>query len=115
MGRNEEMLHRRFARQNLLVRRHGTRLCRCFKQVDGVWYIVNFQSIYEKDTIIPVFPDGGFTIPTEEIEKYRPSYAGIIYLTKQKGGTVNEELAGIDRPDLVEKIYNETDKWLQGE
>jgi len=87
------------------------RLCK----IDGVWYIVNFQSIYEKDTIIPVFPDGGFTIPTGEIEKYRPSYAGIIYLTKQKGGMVNEELAGIDRPDLVEKIYNETDRWLQGE
>ena len=36
----------------------------------------------------------------------------MIYCMNKNGNIVNQDLAGIDRPDLVEKIYNELDEWL---
>ncbi len=82
------------------------------QKIDGQWYIVSFESIYQKDAIIPVFPNSVINIPAEEITKYRTSYGAMIYMAKKAGMTVSEELPGIDRPDLVEKLYRETDEWL---
>lgn len=82
------------------------------QKINDQWYIVGFESIYEKDSITPVFPNNNIHIPTNEISKYRQSYASIIYMTKRNGMTVNENLPGIDRPDLVEKLYTEVDEWL---
>ena len=82
------------------------------QKINDQWYIVGFESIYEKDSITPVFPNNNIHIPTDEISKYRQSYASIIYMTKRNGMTVNENLPGINRPDLVEKLYTEVDEWL---
>ncbi len=35
----------------------------CTQKIDGLWMIVSFDSIYEKDTMIPVYPNGSFTVP----------------------------------------------------
>ncbi len=82
------------------------------QRIKGQWYIVSFESIYEKDAIIPVVPNANINIPAEEIAKYRASYGCMIYMGKRSGMTIDENLPGIDRPDLVEKLYRETDEWL---
>ncbi len=89
-----------------------TKLLYRTQKINGLWYILSFDSIYEKDALIPVYPTGKITVPIEELSTYRQSYACMIYNMKRNGGTINQELPGIDRPDLVEKIYNELDEWL---
>lgn len=82
------------------------------QRIEGQWYIVSFESIYEKESMVPVFPNALVNIPVEEISKYRSSYGTMIYMGKKNGLSISEDLAGIDRPDLVEKLYRATDKWL---
>lgn len=82
------------------------------QRIDGRWYIVAFDVIYEKDSLVPVFPNARINIPAEETAKYRPSYGGMIYLRKKAGLPISENLPGIDRPDLVEKLYRTVDDWL---
>lgn len=82
------------------------------QKTGGRWYIVSFESVYEKDSIIPVFPNNNIHIPTDEITRYRKSYGCMIYLAKQSGMQVDENLPGIDRPDLVEQLYEATGEWL---
>lgn len=82
------------------------------QKIDGQWYIVSFESIYQKDDIIPAFPNAEISIPAEEISQYRKSYGSMIYLMRKANFKIDENLPGTDRPDLVEKLYRETDEWL---
>lgn len=82
------------------------------EKIDGIWYIVGFESIYEEDRIVPVLPNSNINIPADKIANYRKSYACMIYMMERLGMTVNENLPGIDRPDSVEKLYKETNEWL---
>lgn len=82
------------------------------QKIDGQWYIAGFESIYEQDRIIPVLPNSKINIPAEEISKYRQSYACMIYMMRRNGTAIDENLPGIDRPDLVEELYRRTDEWL---
>ncbi len=82
------------------------------QKTGGQWYIVSFDAIYEKDTMIPVFPNSQIKVSEKEMAKYRQSYGGMIYMGKKNGIQVSEELSGIDRPDLVDKLYRDADKWL---
>lgn len=83
------------------------------QKIDGQWYIVSFESIYEKDALVLTYPNSNIHIDANEISKYRASYASMIYLMTRNGMKVNENLPGIDRPDLVEKLYKETNEWLE--
>ena len=82
------------------------------QKINGLWYIVSFDTIYEKDALIPVYPSDKINLPVDELSQYRQSYACMIYCMNKNGNIVNQDLAGIDRPDLVEKIYSELDEWL---
>lgn len=82
------------------------------QKIDGDWYIVGFESIYEEDRLIPVLPNNHINIPADEIASYRKSYACMTYMMTRLGTAVDENLPGIDRPDLVEQLYKETDEWL---
>jgi len=82
------------------------------KKIDGLWVIAAIDIIYEQDGITPVFPNSNFNLPPSELSGFRQSYACLSYTMKRSGLPVNSELAGIDRPDLAEKLYNEVDKWL---
>ncbi len=82
------------------------------QKINGIWLITSFDSIYEKDALIPVYPTAQIVVPVEELSTYRQSYACMIYNMNRTGMTPNMDLPGIDRPDLVEKLYNELDAWL---
>ncbi len=85
------------------------------QKIDGRWYIVHFESIYEKDMVAPIFPTNDLNIPVDEIAKLRSSYGSMIYLATKHGIKVDENLAGTDRPDLVEKLYRATNEWFTQE
>ena len=82
------------------------------QRIDGAWSIISMEGIYEKDSLIPVTPTADITIPTEEIAKFRPSYANVSYALSKSGYEINNELPGIDRPETVTKLYQESEDWL---
>lgn len=89
-------------------------MCRTQK-IDGVWYIISMDAIYEKDSLISVYPNSNITIPAEEMSKFRPSYASLSYFLSKQGLKVNNDLPGIDRPETINKLYQEADDWLNKE
>ena len=82
------------------------------QKVNGLWSIFSMEGIYEKDTLIPVSPSDGITIPKEEIEKFRPSYANMSYALSKSGYDIDVNLPGIDKPESVTKVYQEAENWL---
>ena len=90
-----------------------TQLLFSTQKIDGQWYIVRFESIYEQDRLIPVLPDSTLSMDSAELSKYRQSYACMSYCMEQSGFGANQELAGRDRPETVEKIYADLKKWLE--
>lgn len=82
------------------------------QKINGLWSIISMDGIYEKDILIPVSPGDGITIPKEEIAKFRSSYANMSYTLTKNGHTVNVNLPGIDKPETVAKLYQESEEWL---
>lgn len=82
------------------------------RRVDGQWMIAGFEGIYEKDSLVPAFPTDGLKIPQEELAKYRPTYAALSLCLSRQGYAIDTNLPGIDRPDLIEKVYAEAEAWL---
>ena len=83
------------------------------QKIEGQWYIVRFESIYEQDRLIPVLPNATLSMDKSELARYRQSYACMSYCMEMSGIEANQNLAGIDRPETVKKIYSELKKWLE--
>ncbi|SHI75957.1 bile acid 7-alpha dehydratase [Propionispora hippei] len=84
----------------------------CTEKIDGLWYIVSMEGIYEKDSLVPVFPNSNINLPLDDLAEYRESYACLSYTLNREGYDVDSNLPGIDRPDLVEKLYENAKAWL---
>lgn len=82
------------------------------EKVDGLWYIVSLEGIYEKDSLVPVIPNSKIEIPMEELSKFRESYGCLSLVLSTAGYNIDNNLPGIDRPDLVQKLYEEVNEWL---
>lgn len=91
-----------------------TQLLFSTEKIDGQWYIVRFESIYEQDRLIPVLPDATLSLDSKELAKFRQSYACMSYCMELSGIHANQELAGRDRPETVQKIYADLSDWLDG-
>ncbi|MDQ7093624.1 hypothetical protein REC12_08485 [Desulfosporosinus sp. PR] len=84
------------------------------KKTDGLWVIAAFDSIYEQDRIIPVYPNSQLNLPLGELKAFRQSYACMSYMISRNGRPIGNDFPGIDRPDLVEALYHEIGAWLYG-
>ena len=82
------------------------------QKIKEEWIIVGFESIYEKDALVPVTPNSNINIPPEELSKFRPSYANMSYVLGKKGNQVDQNLPGIDKPETVAQLYQEAEAWL---
>jgi hypothetical protein len=82
------------------------------QEMNGEWMIVGFESIFEKDALIPVTPNSNITIPAEEIAKFSPGYANLSYALTKMGHPVATDLPGIDKPETVLRLYEETEAWF---
>lgn len=89
-----------------------TRLHYRLEKREGVWKILHMEPIYEKDTLQSIYTDGTFHADREELAKYRPSYANMMLRQVHYGLHPNGELAGEDRPESVEAIYEESSRFL---
>lgn len=77
----------------------------------GVWRLSGFDAIYLRDEITPVIPGQRVVIDPELLKSYRPSYRLLSHCLAVGGFPVRDNLAGDDRPDLVEALTNEIYGW----
>ena len=92
-----------------------TTSCRLLNKVrrdDGVWRLASLDAIYEKDTIALVNPSDSLTIDSKLLQTYRPSYRFLCFALQGLGRSVDQTLAGEDRPDLVAALYADAEAWL---
>lgn len=86
---------------------------------DGVWGLVYFEGIYEQDRVDPIFLDSELVIPREKLQQFRACNWNQCYrLAVGKadsfgGGVVNSDSwAGADRPETVQRLYDESSEWF---
>lgn len=82
------------------------------QRIDGRWQIRAMQAIYEQDSLVPVIPSAEGALIEDALHGLRGSYACLSYVLGRSGYAIDGELPGIDRPELVEQLYQEADKWL---
>lgn len=77
----------------------------------GVWRISGFDSIYQRDELNPVIPGQVVTIEPNELKNFRPSYQLLSFCLMSAGYKPRLDLAGVDRPDLVDALIREVYGW----
>lgn len=92
-----------------------SRLVYRLRKREGLWFIVGFESIYEKDAIIPVYPASRVSIDEKELSGFRQSYAAMSYMNALNNRNINGDLPGIDRPETVEALYRKAKEWLEAQ
>jgi hypothetical protein len=76
-----------------------------------VWRLSGFDVIYQRDEITPVIPGQTVIIEPQELKKFRSSYHLLAFCVMSAGFPVRDDLAGVDRPDLVEALTSEIYGW----
>lgn len=89
-------------------------LYRCEKR-NGTWKITNMTSVFEMDKLSSVIHGTDLHINTEDLKGLRRSCRWLPYVRIRAGGSVSNDLRGIDRPEEVQKIHAENEAWLAGE
>ena len=77
----------------------------------GTWRISGFDSIYQRDELTPVIPGQVVIIEPSELKNFRPSYQLLSFCLMSGGYKPRMDLAGVDRPDLVETLTREVYGW----
>jgi hypothetical protein len=78
---------------------------------ERVWRLSGFDVIYQRDEITPLVPGQTVAINSEEVKSFRPSYRLLTYCVTSGGFPVRSDLAGADRPDLVDALTTEIYGW----
>ena len=86
---------------------------------EGKWGLVYFEGIYERDRIDPIFGDSNFFIPREELKKFRScnwnqcARLALYSADPFGGGLANaDQWCGADKPETIQRLYNESSEWL---
>ena len=77
------------------------------------WKLGSFEGIYQRDQMQTVDPRDPLPVDWDVIKTLRPSYKFIGYTQVKRGYTLNPDLLGDDRPDLVQAFYAREQKWLE--
>lgn len=78
---------------------------------ETVWRLSGLDVVYQRDEVAPVLPGQTVTINPEAVKSFRPSYRLLSYCLASSGFPVRNDLAGIDRPDLVEALTRKIYDW----
>jgi hypothetical protein len=78
---------------------------------EHVWRLSGFDAIYLRDEITPLIPGQIVVVDPEAVKSFRPSYRLLSYCLASGGFPVRNDLAGVDRPDLVDALTSEIYSW----
>jgi SnoaL-like domain len=90
--------------------------CRFFSRVMKTelgWRLASFEPIYQRDQMQPVDLSQAQPLDWERLKTLRKSYRFFAYIQHRRGFTVDPELLGEDRPDVVEAFYAREQQWLK--
>ena len=65
----------------------------------------------QRDEMTPVIPGQTIAIDLETVKGFRPTYRLLSYCLASNGFPVSHDLAGVDRPDLVNSLVGEAYSW----
>jgi hypothetical protein len=88
-----------------------TRLLLRVERREGVWRLFGFDAVYLRDEIAPVIPGQIISVDPDAVRAFRPSYRLLSYCLTSGGFPVPNDLAGVDRPDLVDALVGEIYDW----
>jgi hypothetical protein len=77
------------------------------------WRISRLGAIYFQDSIAPQIPTDAIDLDRDRLAAYRPSYRFLSYVLEEAGKVARQDRAGIDRPDLIEKLHAADEAWLR--
>lgn len=78
---------------------------------EGRWGVYSFDAIYVRDELTPALPGQTVTITPEDVKRFRSTYRMLSYCLTLQKYEVDAELAGEDRPELVEALNRELYGW----
>jgi hypothetical protein len=78
---------------------------------EDLWRLSGFDMIYQRDELTSVLPGQTVTIDPEAVKSFRSSYRLLSYCLTAGGFPVRNDLAGIDRPELVDALMREIYGW----
>jgi len=94
----------------VMISSHARLLFRAVRR-EGVWRLSGFDAVYLRDEIAPAIPGQIVKVDPEAVKAYRPSYRLLSYCLASGGFPVRNDLAGVDRPDLVDALIREIYSW----
>jgi hypothetical protein len=80
---------------------------------DGRYAISDLSTIYERDTLSPVFPGDVIPLDREKLAALPASYRMLAYYFDYRGYEINPNEPGDDRPDLADALMAEAIAWLE--
>jgi hypothetical protein len=94
----------------VIISSHTRLLLRAERRA-SIWRLFGFDAVYLRDEISPVIPGQIVTIDPDAAKAFRPTYRPLSYCLAPGGFPVPNDLAGIDRPDLVDALLLEIYGW----
>ncbi len=79
---------------------------------EGRWRLSGFRAMYFQDALAAKNPAEIPHLDPARLASYRPSYRFLSYVIEEAGKTARHDLAGVDRPDLVEALRTGEEAWL---
>ena len=94
----------------VMMSSHAHLLFRAERQGE-VWRLSGLDAVYLRDEIAAVMPGQTVAIDQEEVKAFRPTYRLLSLCLASGGFPVRNDLAGVDRPDLVDTLVREIYGW----
>lgn len=89
-----------------------TRILERVERTAEGWRIRSLDCAYERDTLTPVVPGLVPDLDVVALASFRPTYRYLSLVLREVGEGVDQDLAGDDRPDTVQRLTDELDAWL---
>ena len=97
---------------DVLVSSHARFLIRAERR-EGVWRLSGFDVVYLRDEMTAVIPGQTIVVDPKAVKSFRPTYRLLSYCLASNGFPVRNDLAGVDRPDLVNALTDEVYSWAR--
>src|SRR6516162_8975550 len=94
----------------VMVSSHARFLIRAERR-EGVWRLSGFDVVYLRDEMTAVIPGQTIAVDPVAVKGFRPTYRLLSYCLASNGFPVRNDLAGVDRPDLVDALNDEVYSW----